>query len=400
MTLRMVCAMRLADGSSRFRMMMRVFTKAATLGLLLFVASSSVAAADLVLARVRFPNDKPLIVVPVSLAGKQYNFLLDSGTSQSVYGTALREHLGSPLGGGVGYTTTTPVVASTHRAPLATIGGVIFHSHDAVVSCISLEQMSEPMGLPVHGIVGMDFLRTRIIDIDFDNGTIRLLRYVPDELKRGSRRLPMRFDQFHTPTVNAAFAGDRHLVRLDTGDATTGHLDYVFAKQLNRAYKIRLSGGAVLGGAGRRAFRPLFRCSELSLGGFTHRNLVLSSNKRQTVGDHSRIGLGLLRRYRLVLDFPNQTLYLSPSREHSKADYSDLAGMILGERDGNVVVFLVLEGSTASRLGIREADTITAIAGRKPTWSEANRLIRMRDGEIVLRLHRVSGDQIEVTLPK
>jgi hypothetical protein len=247
----------------------------------------------------------------------------------------------------------------------------------------------------------MDFLRTQIVDIDFDNGAIRLLRYVPDELKRKSRRLPITFGQFDVPTISVNVAGNQHLAYLDLGDAKTGHLEYKFAKELNRANKIRLSGVALLGGVGKGALRPLFRCSEFSLGGFAHRELVFSSNWREIVGDTSRIGVGLLRRYRLVLDFPGQKVYLSPSREHSRADYSDLGGMVLAVRRGNIVVAAVIEDSTASRLGIRDGDTITAVAGNKrPTWYEVNRLLRMREGTVVLGVQRVSGEQIEVVLPK
>lgn len=143
------------------------------------------------------------------------NFLVDSGASVSVVNLATAQRLGLPLGSKVrvlAVSTTLsghwPVKLSAKAEEFALPGKYL---------ALDLSKLSGACSRPVDGLVGADFFRDRVVQIDYVAGKLRVRaarpsdsgRTVPLEVRRCGLRVPV--------SVNG---GSQQWVRLDTGCAT------------------------------------------------------------------------------------------------------------------------------------------------------------------------------------
>src|SRR6266516_3136932 len=83
---------------------------------------------------------------------------------------------------------------------------------------VDLDKLSSSCERPLDGLVGADFFRNRVVQIDFDAQKIRLLKLAKGEKSEASLPLQLRPCGMRVPiSVNGH---DRQWVRLDTGCAT------------------------------------------------------------------------------------------------------------------------------------------------------------------------------------
>jgi hypothetical protein len=83
---------------------------------------------------------------------------------------------------------------------------------------VDLEKLSRSCQQPVDGLIGMDFFRGRVVQIDFESGKIRLLKHENGGKVTGSLPLELRPCGMRVPiTINNH---SNQWVRLDTGCAT------------------------------------------------------------------------------------------------------------------------------------------------------------------------------------
>ena len=73
---------------------------------------------------------------------------------------------------------------------------------------------------------------------------------------------------------------------------------------------------------------------------------------------YSMIGLGMLSRHVVTLDFPGRRMHLRRGLRFGVPDQQDLSGLHLLFRDGQIVVDSVDAGSQAERQGLRAGDQI------------------------------------------
>ncbi|MHB8520764.1 MAG: aspartyl protease family protein [Limisphaerales bacterium] len=159
-----------------------------------------------------------LLWVQVKTAGsdKPMNFLLDSGAGASALDSQTARHLGIRLGEPV---TVHGVHTQTvgHWSPRLTVsvGGVSLREEFLVVD---LGELGRGCHCLVDGLLGVDFFRHRVVQIDFEAQRIRLLPPAspaaasdvqPLRNHRGALLVPLRVND-----------GELHWVRLDTGCAS------------------------------------------------------------------------------------------------------------------------------------------------------------------------------------
>ncbi len=170
-------------------------------------------------AEVPFQFRDGFIWINVSVGGAErpLHFLLDSGAQVSVIDSATSQHLGLKRGrpvavAGVG-TTTRGYWPQTLNAQ----AGVV--SLPANYLMLDLGRLSEACtNGAVDGIIGADFFRDRIVQVDFRGEVVRLLGTPPPET--GAQVLPLKVRRcgLLVPVqVNNAAA---QWVRLDTGCAS------------------------------------------------------------------------------------------------------------------------------------------------------------------------------------
>ena len=157
-----------------------------------------------------------LIWLKVDVTGKSepLNFLLDSGASISAIDLRTARSLGVHLGNrqivqGVNGQGSAYRVNDLQ----ALCGGVALPKS---VLAVDLRALSDRCDKPVDGILGADFFRSRIVQIDFTEGRVRILEKCDPNLAK-CEILPIRMcnDAFCVPVRVAG--NPAQWVRLDTG---------------------------------------------------------------------------------------------------------------------------------------------------------------------------------------
>ena len=352
-----------------------------------------------VLVRLPFDLNRRAVCVAGTVNGSPQTFLIQTGASHCMYSTSLRRHLGR-LKGKVstnGYNGRFPV--ELYAAPDSRIGNFSIHRLEDNVLCCDLDRISDIVGTPIAGIIGMDVLKQHVVGIDFDKGEFSLFRALPNDTQLGSR-LPLSLDDLGIPTLNCSLAGEPHSVRIDTGSDITGAISLLATNKLFTAKTMRTSGLSFAVGKRDSTLVVLFRVDEFTVADFAHSELVFAAKLHGPQLSSSFVGLNYLKRFNLVFDFPRQRVYLRKSRSYAKKDYSDIDGMLLTDmEDGRIVVVRLMNDGRAWHLGVRTGDELVRVAGEKPrNAGQAIQLIGMRERELEVQFRRDTG-LYSVTLP-
>ena len=100
-----------------------------------------------------------------------------------------------------------------YNAPEATVGSLPL-GVDAVLG-VDLKKIREVSGLPIEGVLGMDFLSRYIVHIDFDRGKLLLLKSVP---KDAGETLPLVSEDGKIPEIDVWVSIERKIrFTIDTG---------------------------------------------------------------------------------------------------------------------------------------------------------------------------------------
>jgi len=291
---------------------------------------------------------RPLLV-PVVIAGKSYSFLIDTGSEVTVFDHSLKSHL-EPIDKSV-----QAVTAGGQRKvnlfvpPEFTFGALAVTVPDRV-ACTDLAQVKQVTGLSVAGILGMDVLQHLILQIDFDRGRLNVLSEVPE---LPGRSLEISFFHHRLPVVSVTLPdGESESFIIDSGLGISGTLkEATFDRLEAERLMSRKSTSFVATLAGSQETSSGF-VSGIKLAGYEH------TPARVNRTSYSMIGLGMLSRHVVTLDFPGRRMHLRRGLRFGVPDQQDLSGLHLLFRDGQIVVDSVDAGSQAERQGLRAGDQI------------------------------------------
>ena len=226
---------------------------------------------------------------------------------------------------------------------------------------IDLSEVRKALGHDVCGILRMPFLKTRILEIDFDRGRLSFLKSVPDS---ASRAFPLLLDRYERPMLSIDISEDDSIPFLvDTGLIGVGGAVKVRSGRfdlLNERGMIELldgdAGSVTVEGyiQSRRGWLDAF-----VLGDTTHRRVGILE------GNESALGLCFLSRYVLTFDFPNRQLYLKPGKRFAQPDRLNLSGLaICRSGPDGVEIPVVNPNSPGSAAGLKAGDRILEYDGK------------------------------------
>lgn len=215
-----------------------------------------------------------------------------------------------------------------------------------------------------------DLFNARAVEIDFAHHRLALHDPATVTKPAGAVDIPL-IPGLGARTVPVSIEGAAPVqFEMYLGDPAplTVYEPYYTAHKLleNRTTSIRLGGGF-----GGRPQEPVATLARAQFGGvdFVGVPAVFPSNAVR--GDSSdkvsgNIGLQMLSRFTVIIDYAHNRIYAVPDRAASQAPFAkDRLGLYFTRNDDNLTVLFVSPGGPAEKAGFKSGDTVTAI-NRRP----------------------------------
>ena len=159
--------------------------------------------------------------------------------------------------------------------------------------------------------------------------------------------------------------------------------------------------GTVISGVGGDVEGVLARVSSLQLGSHRLTEIVGRFPDREQGLGNGVVGMGVLRRFMVTIDYPNERMLLRPAPNFADPFEYNMAGLILRPHPGGRVrVHNIMKNSPAIETGVRPGDIIVAIDGHElndPNYAEAQSRLQ-EDGKTVELTIERAGEKIELTM--
>ncbi|MDO7840849.1 retropepsin-like aspartic protease [Sphingomonas immobilis] len=219
-------------------------------------------------------------------------------------------------------------------------------------------------GAPVDLLIGADLTAPFALDLDFDNRRFRLLRSGRLPFAGASSRLRIGTDwPFYVTEVSI---GDDKIDRIviDTGDGTALTLAQDAAARLPGLAPATSTLDYSIAGA---TVADLIMLPELHSGTTAIRDVEMriesAGGFSTKTGMSGRIGSGLLRGYRVLLDPGAGRMVLAPGRTANTPAVRSTSGLQLEALPDRLRVLHVMRGGPAEAAGWHAGDTICAVDG-------------------------------------
>jgi hypothetical protein len=309
----------------------------------------------LVLARFPISKDGDWLLVPVTLDGKTYSFVVDTASTISMFDRSI--NLGPVRETSSAMTTGEPIEIPLHDWPDAFLGKSPLRCASRV-GRMDLQKLREVSGCAVHGLLGMDVLSQYIVHICFERGELLLLKEAPPD---AGQSYFLSFNTMKHPQVTLEMAGDAEDFVLDTGFMS--HTDAairteLFDQMLERGILTLHGTTQAESAAGTRTTR-LARGKQLTLGQFTFAAPMYKE------GRTNYFSLYFLSHFTVTLDFPRARMYLRSGKHFARRAQVDRGGLRFLRLNGKVVVDQVDRDSAAEKAGLQKGDVLLTIGGHK-----------------------------------
>ncbi|NIP23065.1 MAG: PDZ domain-containing protein [Phycisphaerae bacterium] len=334
-----------------------------------------------VLAEFKIARNGDPILLPVTFKEKEYLFMLDTGSSHTVFDSSFRHELGEVKDIKKGLTSGSPILAEFFNAPNAFLGPFdLKESGD--IACLDLNIFKSVLGKNVSGLIGMSFLRKYVIRIDFDKGTLSFLQPMQEQHPDWGIELVMEYDSLGWPQITGLVLDDIKVdFVIDTGANSTGGLvSDIFEKTLSEN-KLKTSEILFATASGVIRKREM-RIKSLSVGLLNYTDIIFGE------ANMSHLGLSFLSRHIVTFDFPNSRMYLKKGKGFKKNDQSDMSGLHLLRISDKTVVYSVDEDSPAQKSGITANDIILRVGDKDANAYDI----------LDLRRLLMSGDKRNITM--
>ena len=271
---------------------------------------------------------------------------------------------------------------------------------------IPLDNIDEGTGRRADGLIGKDFLERFVVEIDYQTGRMNL--YDPSKYVYSGTGTSLPITLAEGPIIEARIAmpGRGSLpCRLLVDAPFTGTLS--FSRPFVEKHRLLDAATALtpqllkskMRGVGGESLTYIGRVGSLTVGPHSFERPIaefcLAEGGTLARSDiDGLIGAEILRRFRVIFDFPHLRMILEPGdalKDPFEHDMSGLEVRAVAPELKSFAVRRVHEGSPAAQAGVQVGDTITMING-SPTQGLTLPEIR--------EYLRVSGREIRLTVTR
>lgn len=256
--------------------------------------------------------------------------------------------------------------------------------------------LSNYAGMPIHGLLGYEFFSNLAIKINFLDST--LVAAHPGKFKpfRKGIQLPVSIEERKPYIKTSLMLPDGCLVEnkliLDLGAGHPLSLENVQQHRSSFQKSIVANLGVGLTGP---INGYISRVNEIAIGKYKFTNVItsfpdLNTHSTLFTPRDGNIGIGILKKFLLVIDYANNVIYAKPNYKFKEPFEHDMSGMeyyASGSDLKRILISRVEPGSAADEAGITANDEITAInlkSVSKMSIVDIDNLFKSRDSRNVL----------------
>jgi hypothetical protein len=317
-----------------------------------------------VLAEFEFDPNESIIFLPVNFNGDKLWFILDTGASFTGFDAECK-----PLLGKLKRTIVVnngAVKLDFFDAPKAFLGPFDIQICGEVF-CRDMKMWSQIADRKVSGILGMDFLKYHVVQIDFDKGTLCFLRpqknnglfsFLVNEKhnEQWGELIKMAYGPKSKPYIMIKIDNiGEHYCMIDTGASQNSIEPDIFEKVVSKKSG-PISDILVYSASGVKKSHES-RIGRFSVGTLDYQSQIFSSGR-------SCLGIDFLSRHKVTFDFPNKNLYLKKGNAFNKISESNMSGLSLMRISNQIVVYYIDKEGPAQKAGIKTNDVIENINGK------------------------------------
>ena len=274
--------------------------------------------------------------------------------------------------------------------------------------------LSNFAGIPIHGLLGYEFFSNLAVKIDFEDSTLTVSKPKDIRLFKKGNKIPLSIED-RKPYLRAKVTfpngskTDNKLI-LDLGAGHPLSLDDIINKRGLPDKFIAANLGIGLTGP---IDGFLSRIKELDIGRFTIKDVITSfpvddQKSSLAVKRDGNLGIGVLKRFMVIIDYPDSALYLKPGPNMNAPFEHDMSGLEYYENGtdyNRVFISRVEAGSPADEVGLEKNDEIVAINFKpvtKMSLEEIDGIFKSREGRSLLLdiYHDKKLDKVIITLKR
>ena len=309
--------------------------------------------------RINFKLISNLIVIPVEINGVTLSFILDTGVSKPIIFNFLNLAEDLEINNteriylrGLGEGESIEALKS--RNNVIKIGEAISISQDLYAVFDKSLNFALQLGVPIHGIIGYDFLKDFVVEINYSQKYLKI--YSPEGYLAKKCKKCKHFDiqLFNKkPYINADIVinGNQIPVKLliDSGGSDALWLFKDVSKNiiLPEKYFDDFLGKGLSGSVyGKRT-----KIDEISFDGFSLKKVNTAFPDSTSIAFARKfkersgsLGGEILKRFNIVLNYPSKKISLKKNKNFRNSFYYDKSGIVL-EYDGVRVVKEIDNGS-------------------------------------------------------
>ncbi|MDT5294080.1 MAG: hypothetical protein QOJ76_960 [Acidobacteriota bacterium] len=347
--------------------------------------------ADVIFLQARVNNSPPLW------------FLLDTGAGGTLINSSRTKGLG------LKYLDAARMTGMGGSVKGDYLGGATFslpgvEVFNRKIVSIPIDPLTSRVGRGVDGIIGYDFFKMFVVEIDYLNKTINLYDPRVYTYSGPGEVIPFTI-RGGTPftRITIGLAGHEPIqgeFELDTGADGALSINKPFAEAHRLLELLPRKSGTLMGaGAGGNSPYVSGRLASIQLGRFRFENPVVSfSQDTKGAGSSSasdgQLGTEVFRRFTVIFDYSRGRMMLEPNADFSAPFETDMSGLDLVAGGDDLRTFTVNDveaGSPAAEAGLRAEDVLVAIDNRPAAGFNLDQITNMfcKEGkEYVLTIMR------------
>jgi len=239
-------------------------------------------------------------------------------------------------------------------------------------------QLKPITGDASDGLMGISDLGAKVIAIDYKNKKMGFWEKVSESDIKGYTPITIKYanNRIYVPLSVSIDKGRviEGVFMMDLGSGGTISFTSAVAEKYNlQNIEKKLPYSMAVGGVGGSSSGCDFRARSASIGHFRMTGITVdfSQNTGGALSDREYLGLagnGFWERFDIIIDLPDNKLYLRPNKDFKKPFEAPVTGFSYTDRSktlGYWVVNCLYEDSNAMKAGLKNGDHILSVNGRE-----------------------------------